>query len=149
MRYVKLGSTGLDVSRICLGCMSFGLPDRGVHEWTLDEEASRGRERTFVAKTFDELCDAPFECGKLLERSFEVFGKVHRMAAWDNPDARTVDWDKLAADTRTIVETEAALVAGDRGSRSVRGRRGSAARARRARGVGGRDPGVPAARSDR
>jgi aryl-alcohol dehydrogenase-like predicted oxidoreductase len=41
MRYVKLGSTGLDVSRICLGCMSFGLPDRGVHEWTLDEESSR------------------------------------------------------------------------------------------------------------
>ncbi|MFD9466252.1 aldo/keto reductase [Streptomyces sp. NPDC060027] len=41
MEYVKLGSTGLDVSRICLGCMSFGLPDRGVHEWTLDEEASR------------------------------------------------------------------------------------------------------------
>ncbi|MFI0960050.1 aldo/keto reductase [Streptomyces sp. NPDC021080] len=41
MQYVKLGSTGLDVSRICLGCMSFGLPDRGVHAWTLDEEASR------------------------------------------------------------------------------------------------------------
>ncbi|MFI6335797.1 aldo/keto reductase [Streptomyces sp. NPDC050535] len=41
MQYVKLGSTGLDVSRICLGCMSFGLPDRGVHEWTLDEEATR------------------------------------------------------------------------------------------------------------
>jgi len=41
MRYVKLGSTGLDVSRICVGCMSFGIPDRGVHEWTLDEEASR------------------------------------------------------------------------------------------------------------
>ncbi|MFF3884232.1 aldo/keto reductase [Streptomyces sp. NPDC001914] len=41
MRYVKLGSTGLDVSRICLGCMSFGLPDRGVHAWTLDEDASR------------------------------------------------------------------------------------------------------------
>ncbi|MFJ6836782.1 aldo/keto reductase [Streptomyces sp. NPDC091209] len=41
MQYVKLGSTGLDVSRICLGCMSFGIPDRGAHEWTLDEEASR------------------------------------------------------------------------------------------------------------
>ncbi|MGW1720248.1 aldo/keto reductase [Streptomyces sp. NPDC002156] len=41
MQYVKLGSTGLDVSRICLGCMSYGLPDRGAHEWTLDEEASR------------------------------------------------------------------------------------------------------------
>src|SRR5215204_3757004 len=41
MQYVKLGSTGLDVSSICVGCMSFGLPDRGPHEWTLDEEASR------------------------------------------------------------------------------------------------------------
>ena len=41
MRYVKLGSTGMDVSRICLGCMSYGIPDRGNHEWTLDEEASR------------------------------------------------------------------------------------------------------------
>ncbi|MGV9562775.1 aldo/keto reductase [Streptomyces sp. NPDC003480] len=41
MEYVKLGSTGLDVSRICLGCMSFGLPDRGTHTWSLDEEASR------------------------------------------------------------------------------------------------------------
>ncbi|NEY31558.1 aldo/keto reductase [Streptomyces sp. PRKS01-65] len=41
MQYVKLGSTGLDVSRICLGCMTYGVPDRGVHEWTLDEEAAR------------------------------------------------------------------------------------------------------------
>ncbi|MFI6659298.1 aldo/keto reductase [Streptomyces sp. NPDC050523] len=41
MQYVKLGSTGLDVSRICLGCMTYGLPDRGAHEWTLDEDASR------------------------------------------------------------------------------------------------------------
>ena len=41
MKYTKLGSTGLDVSRICLGCMSFGISDRGNHAWTLDEEASR------------------------------------------------------------------------------------------------------------
>jgi 1-deoxyxylulose-5-phosphate synthase len=41
MDYTKLGSTGLDVSRICLGCMSFGIPERGNHEWTLDEERSR------------------------------------------------------------------------------------------------------------
>ncbi|MGY1495614.1 aldo/keto reductase [Streptomyces sp. QTS52] len=41
MQYVKLGSTGLDVSRICLGCMSYGVPDRGNHAWTLDEQASR------------------------------------------------------------------------------------------------------------
>ncbi|MFB9733741.1 aldo/keto reductase [Streptomyces thermocoprophilus] len=41
MQYVKLGSTGLDVSRICLGCMTYGVPDRGTHEWTLDEDAAR------------------------------------------------------------------------------------------------------------
>ena len=41
MQYTKLGNTGLDVSRICLGCMSYGLAGRGNHEWTLDEEASR------------------------------------------------------------------------------------------------------------
>jgi aryl-alcohol dehydrogenase-like predicted oxidoreductase len=41
MEYVKLGSTGLDVSRICLGCMSYGEPDRGTHPWSLPEEQSR------------------------------------------------------------------------------------------------------------
>jgi len=41
MEYVKLGHTGLDVSRICLGCMTYGVPDRGTHPWTLDEEQSR------------------------------------------------------------------------------------------------------------
>lgn len=41
MQYVKLGRTGLDVSRICLGCMTFGVPERGAHPWTLDEEKSR------------------------------------------------------------------------------------------------------------
>ena len=41
MEYTKLGSTGLDISRIGLGCMSFGDPTRGNHAWTLDEEASR------------------------------------------------------------------------------------------------------------
>ena len=41
MDFTKLGSTGIDVSRICLGCMSFGIPERGNHEWTLDEEQSR------------------------------------------------------------------------------------------------------------
>ena len=41
MRYVKLGRTGLDVSVICLGCMSYGEPGRGTHPWSLDEAASR------------------------------------------------------------------------------------------------------------
>ncbi|OYV53934.1 MAG: alcohol dehydrogenase [Rhodospirillales bacterium 20-60-12] len=41
MDYIKLGHTGLDVSRICLGCMSYGEPTRGNHAWTLDEATSR------------------------------------------------------------------------------------------------------------
>ncbi|MFZ1078110.1 MAG: aldo/keto reductase [Methylovirgula sp.] len=41
MDYVKLGHTGLEVSRICLGCMTFGVADRGQHPWTLDEAESR------------------------------------------------------------------------------------------------------------
>jgi len=41
MDYVKLGSTGLEVSRLCLGCMSYGEPDRGGHAWTLTESDSR------------------------------------------------------------------------------------------------------------
>lgn len=41
MQYVKLGTTGLDISRLCLGCMTFGEPDAGTHPWTLGEGASR------------------------------------------------------------------------------------------------------------
>jgi aryl-alcohol dehydrogenase-like predicted oxidoreductase len=41
LEYVKLGHTGLDVSRICLGCMSYGGSNRGNHAWSLDEETSR------------------------------------------------------------------------------------------------------------
>ena len=41
MKYTKLGSTGLDVSRICIGCMSYGVPERGSHAWTMGEEESR------------------------------------------------------------------------------------------------------------
>lgn len=41
MQYNKLGTTDLNVSRLCLGCMTFGEPDRGNHAWTLPEESSR------------------------------------------------------------------------------------------------------------
>jgi 1-deoxyxylulose-5-phosphate synthase len=41
MEYNKLGRTGLDVSRICLGCMSYGGSNRGNHAWSLGEEESR------------------------------------------------------------------------------------------------------------
>ena len=41
MQYTRLGRTGLTVSRLCLGCMTYGVPDRGAHPWTLGEAESR------------------------------------------------------------------------------------------------------------
>jgi aryl-alcohol dehydrogenase-like predicted oxidoreductase len=41
MQYTKLGSTGLDISRVCLGCMTYGDSSRGGHPWTLHEAESR------------------------------------------------------------------------------------------------------------
>ena len=49
MDYVTLGATGLKISRICLGCMTYGEPDRGNHEWTLPEADSR----PFIARALD------------------------------------------------------------------------------------------------
>lgn len=41
MEYTTLGRTGLDISRICMGCMSFGAPGAGGQSWSLDEATSR------------------------------------------------------------------------------------------------------------
>lgn len=41
MEYVKLGNTGLEVSKICLGCMSFGDGTKWVHSWVLDENETK------------------------------------------------------------------------------------------------------------
>jgi aryl-alcohol dehydrogenase-like predicted oxidoreductase len=41
MEYTRLGQTGLKISRIALGCMSFGDTSRGFNQWSLDEEASQ------------------------------------------------------------------------------------------------------------
>ncbi|HEY5323061.1 MAG TPA: aldo/keto reductase [Caldimonas sp.] len=49
MTTTRLGRTGLEISRLCLGCMSFGAPDRGNHPWTMGEAASR----PFIRKALD------------------------------------------------------------------------------------------------
>jgi aryl-alcohol dehydrogenase-like predicted oxidoreductase len=49
MDYVRLGSTGLEVSRLALGCMSFGASDQGSHEWTLAE----GDSRTIIRRALE------------------------------------------------------------------------------------------------
>jgi len=49
MQYTRLGRSGLKVSRICLGCMSYGMPDRGPHPWSLPLDDSR----PFFKQAFD------------------------------------------------------------------------------------------------
>ncbi|MDH3741910.1 MAG: aldo/keto reductase, partial [Hyphomicrobiales bacterium] len=41
MEYVQLGGTGVQVSKLCFGCMSYGQPGWKVHPWVLGEEASK------------------------------------------------------------------------------------------------------------
>ena len=41
MDHVRFGRSGLEVSRLCLGCMSYGVPERGTHPWSLGEAESR------------------------------------------------------------------------------------------------------------
>jgi 1-deoxyxylulose-5-phosphate synthase len=50
VEYTKLGNTGMDVSKICLGCMSFGTAENWVHDkWALNEEDSR----TIIERALD------------------------------------------------------------------------------------------------
>lgn len=49
MDTVKLGRTGLDVSRLCLGCMTYGAPDMGAHPWSMGESESR----PFIKRALD------------------------------------------------------------------------------------------------
>ncbi len=56
MDYLPLGNSGLKVSRVTLGCMSYGVPERGAHAWTLDEAESRpffARALELGINTFD------------------------------------------------------------------------------------------------
>ncbi|WP_369056131.1 aldo/keto reductase [Kineococcus terrestris] len=73
MDYVKLGSTGLEVSRLCLGCMSYGEPDRGGHPWTLPEDESR----PFLERALD-LGVTFFDTANVYSNgsSEEIVGKV-------------------------------------------------------------------------
>ena len=48
MKYTRLGNTGLAVSRLCLGCMSWGNPGQPFHPWVMDEEAGRAIMRRAV-----------------------------------------------------------------------------------------------------
>jgi 1-deoxyxylulose-5-phosphate synthase len=49
VEYTNLGKSGLKVSRLCLGCMSYGVPERGAHLWSLDE----GKSRPFIQRALE------------------------------------------------------------------------------------------------
>ncbi|MGP9745431.1 aldo/keto reductase [Brachybacterium sp. AOP29-B2-41] len=73
MEYVKLGSTGLDVSRLCLGAMGFGDPERWIHQWVLEEDAARPviRHALDVGINFFDTANV-YSIG----RSEEILGKA-------------------------------------------------------------------------
>jgi len=75
MEYTKLGSTGMDVSRICLGSMGFGDAERWIHKWVLDEENSR----PVIQKALD-LGINFFDTANVysLGRSEEILGRALR-----------------------------------------------------------------------
>jgi aryl-alcohol dehydrogenase-like predicted oxidoreductase len=73
MEYTKLGNTGMDVSRICLGCMGFGDPERWIHQWVLQEDDSR----PIIRKALD-LGITFFDTANVysLGRSEEILGRA-------------------------------------------------------------------------
>ena len=75
MDYVNLGKTGLKVSRLCLGCMTYGAPEKGSHAWALHEEQSR----PFIQKAL-ELGITFFDTANVYSggASEEVLGRAMR-----------------------------------------------------------------------
>src|SRR5512133_877509 len=75
MEYARLGSTGMKVSRLCLGCMGFGDAERWVHKWVLNEDDSRP-----VIKKALELGVTFFDTANVysLGRSEEILGRALR-----------------------------------------------------------------------
>ncbi|GFZ30156.1 NADP-dependent aryl-alcohol dehydrogenase [Clostridium zeae] len=73
MEYVKLGNTGMDVSKLCLGCMSFGDTEKWIHKWVLDEDNSRP-----IIKKALELGINFFDTANVysIGRSEEIIGKA-------------------------------------------------------------------------
>ncbi len=79
MKYKNLGHTGLKVSELCLGCMTFGTPDRGDHPWTLPEDLARPLIRQALAAginyfdTADAYSDGTSE--EILGRALKDFSQ--------------------------------------------------------------------------
>lgn len=93
MKYIRLGKSGLLVSRIVVGCMSFGEPNRGTHEWTLDLDAARPlivQALEAGITTFDTA--NVYSLGSSEETLGKVFGEITRR---DQVIIATKLWGKM------------------------------------------------------
>jgi predicted metalloprotease with PDZ domain len=66
--------------------------------------------RVLIAKSYDELVDAPIHAGHAHARTFDVQGKEHEFAIWG--DAPNASWEEIVRDTRAIIETESNMLGG-------------------------------------
>ena len=125
MRYGNLGNTDLRVSRICMGCMGFGDPAAGQHQWTLPEAPSREILRHALergikafATSFEEaqaLLAGMQESQKTLAQALEKLNAAATSAQHDLPQALQSTRDAMnnvssvSLATKAIVERNAPL----------------------------------------
>jgi len=96
MDHVRLGSTGLTVSRLCLGCMSFGTPGGPTHPWVIDEEAAQ-----------------PF-FRKAVEAGINFFDTANHYNYGDSEGITGRALEKYARRDEIVIATKVGLKMGDR-----------------------------------
>ena len=110
MDLIKLGHTGLDVSPICIGCMSFGDPNRGPHPWTLPEEQSRSLIRSAVEAGINFFDTANvYSAGsseEIVGRALADYGRRDELVVATKVHGRMGDGANLAGLSRKAIFTE-------------------------------------------
>lgn len=110
MEYTRLGKTGLEVSRICLGCMTYGVPDRGGHPWTLPEEESRPLIKQAIESGFNFLDTANvYSDGtseEIVGRAIRDFAKRHDIVLATKVHGRMHSGPNGAGLSRTAIMNE-------------------------------------------
>jgi aryl-alcohol dehydrogenase-like predicted oxidoreductase len=110
MQYARLGSTGLEVSRLALGCMSFGDPKRGSHSWTLDEEQSRPLIRQAVEAGINFFDTANvYSAGsseEIVGRALQEYGRREELVIATTVHGRMYDGPNGAGLSRKAILTQ-------------------------------------------
>jgi aryl-alcohol dehydrogenase (NADP+) len=110
MDYVRLGNTGLQVSPLIIGCMSFGDPNRGAHPWTLDEDASRPLIRQAIEAGITSFDTANvYSAGsseEIVGRALKDFGRREEIVIATKVHGRMHDGPNGAGLSRKAIMTE-------------------------------------------